>query len=41
MLLECLKQREQFYLARGFVREAEIPDPNAELSYLMRLDLPR
>ena len=41
VLLECLKQRERFYLGRGFVRESEIPDPNAELSYLMRLDLPR
>lgn len=39
VLLECLQQREGFYLARGFRREAEVPDPNAELSYLMRLDL--
>ena len=41
VLLECLAQREGFYLARGFVREGEIPDPNATMSYLMRLDLPR
>lgn len=40
VLLECLSQREGFYLARGFRREAEVPDPNAEMSYLMRLDLP-
>ena len=40
VLLECLAQRESFYLGRGFRREAEIPDPNAEMSFLMRQDLP-
>lgn len=41
VLLECLATREGFYLGRGFQRVAEIPDPHADLSFLMRLDLPR
>lgn len=41
VLLECLASREGFYLARGFTRVEEMPDPNAERSWLMRADLPR
>jgi GNAT superfamily N-acetyltransferase len=41
VLLECLAGREGFYTARGFRRVAEVVDPHADLSYLMRVDLPR
>ena len=41
VLLECLAQRETFYTGRGFRRAGEVTDPNAAMSYLMRLDLPR
>jgi GNAT superfamily N-acetyltransferase len=41
VLLECLATREGFYVGRGFSRAAEVPDPHAQLSYLMRTDLPR
>ncbi len=40
VLLECLASRESFYVARGFIQAAEVPDPHASLSFLMRLDLP-
>jgi GNAT superfamily N-acetyltransferase len=41
VLLECLAQRESFYVGRGFRRAAEVHDAHADLSYLMRIDLPR
>lgn len=40
VLLECLGGREGFYTGRGFVRAGEVVDPHAEISYLMRVDLP-
>ena len=41
VLLECLAQREGFYVGRGFRRADEVQDAHADLSYLMRIDLPR
>ena len=41
VLLECLAQREGFYVGRGFRRAAEVHDAYADTSYLMRIDLPR
>ena len=41
VLLECLAQREGFYVGRGFRRAAGVVDVHADLSYLMRIDLPR
>ena len=40
VLLECLATREGFYLSCGFTRAAEVPDPYANASYLMRVDVP-
>jgi GNAT superfamily N-acetyltransferase len=40
VLLECLAYREGFYAGRGFRREADLVDPYAGSSLLMRADLP-
>ena len=41
VLLECLAEREGFYTSRGFTRASALADPHADLSWLMRAELPR
>jgi GNAT superfamily N-acetyltransferase len=40
VLLECLASRESFYLAHGFDRRDDVPEPFADASYLMGLQVP-